>query len=456
MGRPVLRMGPNGPELVDSDTGLPMQGGPKVQRPYPAAGMFQQPAPPAPPQSWQDIQAIAGQRAAGLPSMVEPASRPGPDLRLAEPFTPQGPSQDDALKEKAYNYVNSGMAQMAQNQQATADTLPSFGAMSFARRYQDAGENERRAMIALGIGRDINQSMSTALTTGAHIRTGAKPPQFGTGLGEAVAMNAQGERQDLMTNESIDPNSELSKSTRAASLTINPDLSKIDPKVYNSMSHSQLMELAPLMGKLQDRQLKEAQLGNLNAQRQILNQSRKESLELARLRAERMPNKAIDKITEVKNGISAVNRVRDSFQGETGPIEGRISRAFIDLGIADPGVAVTNANVVDLMAKYIRSISGVAVSEKEFQRLSAMGPNIAQNQEQFEALLDNFEQILRTEGENTLSSYEANRYDVGSTRESLGNKASGGGGTVTVRKGAVTRDVDEDTAKEMETMGWTR
>lgn len=155
-------------------------------------------------------------------------------------------------------------------------------------------------------------------------------------------------------------------------------------------------------------------------------------LDIQNFNAHKLPNTPASRIEYAANSLKSIDRVRQSFNADQiGPVEGRVSRLLINLGVAEPGVALTNANLVDMMAKYVRSISGVAVSEKEFVRLRQVGPNIAQNADQFNALIDNFERIIKSEIESTLKVHEDIGYDVNNLRKDFGT--SGNAGTANIR-----------------------
>ncbi len=291
----------------------------------------------------------------------------------------------------------------------------------YAARYQKASEDERQAMFGLGLSKDLAQSMRTMLTTGSHIITGSPPPQFGTGMAEARLGSAQMMKQDLSIQESINPRSQLSKAARDLLRSADPNFVKsLKPQTFEGLSHYQIKENFPFLSKALDRELRKAQINYYNTFREK-QYGLLETGEARRKKALGMLEAGGMKDLEfAQNGLQAIKRIRETFNNDEsmgGPAEGRIEKILIWLGVAPADVAVTNANIVELMARHIQSISGVAVSEREFNRLKTLGPDLVQDPAQFKALLDNFERIIQTEIKTKLDLHKARGKDVSGLRE---------------------------------------
>jgi len=109
--------------------------------------------------------------------------------------------------------------------------------------------------------------------------------------------------------------------------------------------------------------------------------------EIAKTRLSQIPESGMNSLKMYSTGIDALQRVRkefDNLRGEVGPVGGRISKAMLALGLGtdDPALAQLNANTIDALAQYIRSISGAQVHVSEFDRLRPIFPGIAQTPEQ--------------------------------------------------------------------------
>jgi len=214
----------------------------------------------------------------------------------------------------------------------------------------------------------MSNAMKLLLTTGSAIRTGAPPVpnlQSGSGLGAAMTGNAG-------------------------------------------------MQMKALEGQ-ENRELRRDQMATNQDYRNFLEEQRLRSQDRADMMAGRLPPKGQEQLIFADNALSAINRIRSKLpeiESGIGPIQGRIQNILVNVGIAEPNMAVTNANLVELMARQVQSISGVAVSNQEFNRLRQAGPNIAQDPEQFKALLDNFEEIVKTRKNGVLKMYGKMGYNV--------------------------------------------
>lgn len=84
-----------------------------------------------------------------------------------------------------------------------------------------------------------------------------------------------------------------------------------------------------------------------------------------------------------------------------GPAKGRLNKALTTMYGLDPKDAAYQANVGTIMADYIKSISGAAVSDQERAALSKLVPNTAMTPDVFKSVLQNFRK-------STLSNLQAN------------------------------------------------
>jgi hypothetical protein len=234
----------------------------------------------------------------------------------------------------------------------------------------------------------LGNAMKLLLTTGSAIRTGAPPIpnlQSGNGLGAGMVGNAGMQMKALENQE--------------------------------------------------NRELRRDQMETNRDYRQFLQDQRLRSQERSDMLAGRIPPKGQDQLIFADNAIAAINRIRaklPEIENGIGPVQGRIQNILVNVGIAEPNMAITNANLVELMARQVQSISGVAVSNQEFNRLRQAGPNIAQDPAQFKALLDNFEEIVKTRKKQVLNMYGKMGYNVDMLREE-DNDGSRAGATRRIR-----------------------
>jgi hypothetical protein len=330
------------------------------------------PSPPEPEVSPERVDAalplsrILNPRPTEQPQPQQPAQFPGPAFKAigSDNGTPQQP--DTTAVAKA---VNGQQSLTASNDQEYRARLAKIMQADRLARAVQAGEG------------GMSDALKLILTTGSHIRSGAPPvPQLrGDSAGEAMAGHTA-------------------------------------------------MQMRALEGE-ENRDVRKSQIESNNEYRNFLQEQRLRSQERSDMLAGRLPPKGQDQIIFADNAIAAINRIRASLpkiESGIGPIEGRIHRILVDVGIADPNMAITNANLVELMARQVQSISGVAVSNQEFNRLRQAGPNIAQDPAQFKALLDNFEEIVRTRKNQVLDMYGKMGFNVDPLREGMAGKSSEG------------------------------
>lgn len=355
----------------------------------------------------EDVLKMAGV----LPKPAESTTPVAPSQRLQpEPTKPVQPvaatqPQSTATMDPA-DYRDPAEAKPASVGPAQNDgisrTTPQQTAYDYATRYQKASEAERRAIRDLGFARDMADAMGK-ITSGAHIRLGLKPRGFETNAAEANLASATHAKNELGQLEEVDPGSARSQNLRAM-WKANPVLQGMAGKVQNfdNMSFQELQGLMPL------------------GRTMIEEAGSRERAEMLSGRYGRLRQPEMTALISIKNGLNAVERLRSSFRKDKdqgGPIEGRLQRALIRVGIAGANEAVTNANAVDMAAQYIKSISGAQVSDQEYKRLMQMIPSISQDPEQFEALLNNFEDVLRGQGRSIIDITASQGYNTEGTED---------------------------------------
>lgn len=131
-------------------------------------------------------------------------------------------------------------------------------------------------------------------------------------------------------------------------------------------------------------------------------------------------------------------------QKRIGPISGRWNKFLTGLGIGDPEFTVFSANVENVIANNLYALSGKQINESERADLRRTVFETMQNNESFEALLDNYLVRIRTKRDAVLNVQEATGRNV----EKLRGMAPGGASSsasnpgATPGSGTVTFEVD--------------
>ncbi len=120
-----------------------------------------------------------------------------------------------------------------------------------------------------------------------------------------------------------------------------------------------------------------------------------------RKEADELPSKQQEQLTNNLKTIDALKRLEDNVLVEdfAGPIAQRLHKARRFVGIDNAQASAMQAQAVDIAAQYIKNISGVAVSEPEFQRLSQALPNLLDKPETVGAVIKDIKRRLQRENE---------------------------------------------------------
>ena len=183
----------------------------------------------------------------------------------------------------------------------------------------------------------------------------------------------------------------------------------------------------------------------------------------------RIPRDIREPVINGYNALDNIKLVRDNLaniEDKMGPVSGRWNKALMALGAGNPEVVRSNADLVDLLGMYVKSITGAQVAVAELQRYAAGIPDFHQNPENFVILLDEFEKKIRLKLDNILDVAEGGGYEVQQYRDKLGEKNTGfqgespaptEGGSVKMRSpmGAI-RDVPAEDVEFMKEKKWTQ
>lgn len=109
-----------------------------------------------------------------------------------------------------------------------------------------------------------------------------------------------------------------------------------------------------------------------------------------------LSDKQSEEIADLQSGIKSVGRIKSlSNKVDTGPISGRIQDAKSTIGLASKDFVKLRSETGSTLAKFVKSISGGAVSEEEAQRLAKLIPQTNDDEKTFNAKLEQFEIILK-------------------------------------------------------------
>ena len=240
--------------------------------------------------------------------------------------------------------------------------------------------------------------------------------------------------QEKLARE-MDPSSEESKMAQdlAKSMGYKGDTSKLTAQQFQAFSPA-LQKKYEIAEKALDRQER-------SKDRALQRESMMSNKELARQdkldKEAKLSDKQVGQITEFDDALSSIDsikRQKDDF--DTGPVSAAQSKLAGLVGIDDSKKSAFKAQVQDDLARYIKSISGGAVSDEERAFLIQNLPTMSDNDETFKAKLDVVEKRLQRNRDNFLSNTEKSGKNVSQfKRESSSSYPK------TVRKGNQTATV---------------
>jgi len=109
-----------------------------------------------------------------------------------------------------------------------------------------------------------------------------------------------------------------------------------------------------------------------------------------------LSDKQVDKLGDLIASYRSANDIKGMRAlNSVGPVEGRLKKAWTDMGFkGNPDFVKLKTEVGTLLASYMKSISGVAISEPEAQRLEKLIPSLKEDKANFLAKLDVFQKQL--------------------------------------------------------------
>ena len=114
-----------------------------------------------------------------------------------------------------------------------------------------------------------------------------------------------------------------------------------------------------------------------------------------------LPQKQQEQIANNLKTIDELRRIEENPMLEefAGPITQRIHQAQRFIGVDNARASALQAQAVSMAANYIKGISGVAVSEQEFARLSQALPNLLDKPETVRAVIKDIRTRLNREND---------------------------------------------------------
>jgi hypothetical protein len=215
------------------------------------------------------------------------------------------------------------------------------------------------------------------------------------------------QREDQILAEKQDVNSERSKAVQQSLV----DDYGMDPAVASKITAEQGEARIPSLKAKMDRQFKEREFSERQKDRQLQREIMQSTQDIARKdkldNEAKLSDKQIGQITEFDDALSSIEsikRQKDDF--DTGPVSAIQSGIAGTIGIDDSKKSAFKAQVQDDLARYIKSISGGAVSDEERAFLIQNLPTMKDNDETFKAKLDVVESRLKRNRENFLKNAE--------------------------------------------------
>lgn len=350
-----------------------------------------------------------GGAASGLPL----ADRSGRASFPGTPFKPE--SEDGAGQEGAEDVEEPKFARFMQD---------------YEKRMGEAQKRATMGSIFAGFDKSMAEAANLAGYSGAHIRSGARPPALsGAGVGQGL-MAASESELDMLKNL---PGLKIMMSQMMTPYQ----------KGQLALGRGRLEELAgyhdaSLGGAERRDERAERREERMGRQFETTQERLMKAMGLSERRLGRMDEATNKEIRGISYGLDGIRRIREEFKdfrNGSGPVIGRVNKVLSSTGVAPKGFTVMEANVVDLLAQYVRSISGAQVHVSEFERLKKTHPQVYQTPENFEALLDNMEDVLKSRADLVLKLSSAQGRETESTREII--DSIGGSPAQGVQGGAI-------------------
>lgn len=118
-------------------------------------------------------------------------------------------------------------------------------------------------------------------------------------------------------------------------------------------------------------------------------------------KASQMSDAQVDQFKSILDTFSALDETLEAKQHvNTNIVTSKLNDFLEVVGMAPEAYTKLKTLTNDTLAKYVKSISGVAVSEKEFERLSTILPNVKDQNDVFVSKLNTVKQILERNRNN--------------------------------------------------------
>lgn len=109
----------------------------------------------------------------------------------------------------------------------------------------------------------------------------------------------------------------------------------------------------------------------------------------AKIQKDELSEKQIESLEGYDQTLNSLHRIYNTKMKDdikTGPLADLRNYAAKKIGIDDPKVSALRAELVDVLAERIKTLSGLAVTDKEFERLQVTLPGLGDKPETFEKL----------------------------------------------------------------------
>lgn len=222
--------------------------------------------------------------------------------------------------------------------------------------------------------------------------------------------------------QAADPISQTSQARRASIEAIYPSIRGLLPK-FDSMSAQEIEQSIPstILRTIQDAEESRLRIAAETERRALLHEEkqaliterteRRETIEESKLRARGVVSPKVAEefrnVDMVNRRIGNIEKLYKEFNQDTGPVVGRIRGFFRKVG-TESDTAELRAELGKAFADYVKSISGAAVSEAEFQRLANNMPQPKDDFDAFSKLLNSWKLEQQNKLE-ALGESEANR-----------------------------------------------
>lgn len=330
------------------------------------------------------------------------------DQRLAsKPVKPELPlTLDESKATSEENYRENPMAGTQTIKEQPNDGIqrstPQQIVYDYARRYQNASDAERKAILNLGFERDMANAMSRMVTSGSHKRLELASPTFTTGSGEAAVAAAQLDMSTLEKMQTIDPNSPLSKSAQEIARAVLPDdiLSKI--KGLNRMSHDDIVKTFPVLERSMDSEWRRNHalaLERLSGER----------LDIAKEKSDRISQQAEKSVTAANVVLGELEILEQQVDSPSlGPVAGRWTKFKANVGITDSEEAKLLSDIKLHTMMLQNALAGIrgAASPELHQLLTGLTPEVHNNPEAFKSIINAIKAQMKKEIEEVLKIQE--------------------------------------------------